>query len=29
MRNRTVEHDMAAFLKLSFAIRWQGMLREG
>ena len=29
MRNRAVEHNVAAFAELSFAVRWQGMLRKG
>ena len=26
MRNRAVEHNVAAFSELSFAVRWQGRL---
>ena len=26
MRNRAVEHNMAAFSEVSFALRWQGKL---
>ena len=29
MRNRAVERNVAAFSELSFAVRWQGMLRRG
>ena len=29
MRNRAVEHNVAAFSELSFAVRWQGMLHGG
>ena len=29
MRNRAVERNMAEFSELSFAVRWQGMLRRG
>ena len=29
MRNRAVEHDVAAFSELSFAVRRQGMLPRG
>ena len=29
MRDRAVEHNVAAFSELSFAVRWQGMLPRG
>ena len=29
MHNRAVEHDVAAFSELSFAVRWQGRLNRG
>ena len=29
MRNRAVEHNVAAFSELSFAVRRQGMLPRG
>ena len=29
MRNRAAEHNVASFSELSFAVRWQGMLRRG
>ena len=29
MRNRAVEHNVAAFSELSFAVRRQGMLSRG
>ena len=29
MRNRAVEHNVAAFSELSFAVRWQGRLSRG
>ena len=29
MHDRAVEHNVAAFSELSFAVRWQGMLRRG
>jgi len=29
MRNQAVEHKVAAFSELSFAVRWQWMLRRG
>ena len=29
LRNRAVEHNMAVFSELHFAVRWQGMLSRG
>jgi len=29
MRNWAVEHNVAAFSELSFAVHWQGVLRRG
>jgi len=29
MRNQAVEHNVAAFSELSFAVRWQGRLSRG
>ena len=29
LRNQAIEHNVAAFSELSFALRWQGMLSRG
>ena len=29
MRNQAVEHNVAAFSEISFAVRWQGRLSRG